>query len=350
MELDPKKVEELQKQTSASMEQVKRALHDADGDPQRALSSLQAQKKKGNETFLRVISAVILLPIFVFCVTYTQWFFLQLLLMALLAMYLGLAEYFVLTDRGLEGRPFRGLSYTFAVLLVILYYFQMVNQQAKFPVPEFLKTASTIFYPGYDLIIPCYFVFFMLAFGLQIVKRPLDGAIFSVATSIVGILYMSIPIGHLLLVIGLKNGLFYIWFAAGITMISDGGAYFGGRWFGKNPAGLKISPKKTWEGYITGIIIGVIYTIGLFYAWQSVAGELAPIGILEGCFVAVVFAIITVLGDLSESAMKRDAKIKDSAATVPGMGGILDVIDAMLFTIPCIYFYVKIKESMGYTI
>lgn len=345
-----KKIQLLIKKSGLTPELVKRALHDADGDVDRALSSLMAGKKKGNETLMRVLSAVVLIPIFAFCIIYTEWFLLQLLLLIFIALYIGLGEFFTLTDRGLEGRPFRKTTFLFSYGMVLLYYFKMINEQSKFTLPEFFQNASTYLYPGYDLILPAYFLFFMLIFANQIIKRPLDGAIFSVSTSLMALLYLSIPFGHLLLVVGLKNGVYYIWLAAGITMISDGGAYFGGRWFGKNPAGLKISPKKTWEGYITGIITAVVYVTCLNIVWEKLLNEKVTIGILEGVIIAILFAIITVLGDLSESAMKRDAKIKDSSAAVPGMGGILDVIDAMLFTIPAIYFYVKIKQSLGFAV
>ncbi|MCB1156817.1 MAG: phosphatidate cytidylyltransferase [Leptospiraceae bacterium] len=299
------------------------------------------------ETFNRILSAVILLPILVFCITYKGMDYLPLYALGLITLFLGVSEFYGFSDRGLEGKPFRLTGYFFAFLIFTLYYLRFLNQQPFVEVSGFLKTIAGYFGAGYDLVVPAIFLFFVVVFSMQVILRPLEGAIFTVASSVLGVLYLAVPLGHFMLTLSLKNGIFYIWFIAGLTMITDTGAYFGGRWLGKHPAGLKVSPKKTWEGYVMGVISAGLYVLALKYIWLAITGVEAPVGYVESAILAPIFAFISVMGDLSESAMKRDAKVKDSSSVIPGHGGSLDVIDAMLFTIPIFYFYLKLKEVLG---
>lgn len=300
-----------------------------------------------SETLRRILSAAVLLPILVFCITYTGLYYIPMFLFGGLAVYLGLNEYYSFADRGPDGRPFRGLGFFFAYLIYTIFYFKLLNQQKVFPLPDTFVSMSKVLYPPFDLVVPSLTLLFMLSYGLQIVKRPLDGAIFSVSATVTGVMYISLAIGAFLLLLAYKNGVYYIWLAAGITMTMDTGAYFGGRWFGKHPAGLQVSPKKTVEGYVMGVIWAIAYVYGLNFVWLQITSQVAPTGMVESFFFALLFSFITVLGDLAESSMKRDAKIKDSSSVVPGHGGTLDVIDAMLFTIPSMYFYIQVKQYMG---
>lgn len=129
--------------------------------------------------------------------------------------------------------------------------------------------------------------------------------------------------------------------------MTDAGAYFGGRWFGSHPAGLAISPKKTWEGYVTGIFtaIGSVFIFNII--WEYSTGTSAAVKGLEVFLISAILSFVSVIGDLLESAMKRDAKIKDSGSLIPGHGGILDLADALLITIPILYYYLQIKGNLG---
>ncbi len=114
----------------------------------------------------------------------------------------------------------------------------------------------------------------------------------------------------------------------------DIGAYFTGRIFGKHPMTPKLSPKKTWEGLAGGLTLGVIVAV--------VAGRFVPVfpnGIVEAIAFGLIVGIAGVLGDLAESLIKRDALAKDASAAVPGFGGVLDVIDSILFAGPVAYIW-----------
>ncbi|MCE9499374.1 MAG: phosphatidate cytidylyltransferase [Leptospira sp.] len=303
-----------------------------------------------NETARRLLSAAVLVPLYVISFTYSGFFFLQLPVLGAIFVFIGLKEFYGICDKGDEGRPFKGTGLLFALILVLLYYFKFISIQKIVEIPEIMKTISVFLSPGFDLIVPTLFIFFIVIFTLQITKRPLDGAMFSVSTTFLGVLYLAIPFGHFMLYLTFQEGVYYIFAVSGLTFITDAGAYFGGRWFGRHPAGLKISPKKTLEGYVTGIITAALYLYCMNLLWPSITGHKPAFGFMESFGVSIVISIVSVIGDLTESAMKRDAKIKDSSSVIPGHGGTLDLADALLFTLPVLYYYIKFKELAGFSI
>jgi phosphatidate cytidylyltransferase len=116
----------------------------------------------------------------------------------------------------------------------------------------------------------------------------------------------------------------------------DIGAYFTGRWFGRNRMSPALSPKKTWEGALGGLVLGAIVTV--------IIDRVAPAALLRQVWWAEVGFAVTVggagiLGDLGESMIKRDCNQKDASSVVPGFGGVLDVIDAVLFAAPVAYLW-----------
>jgi phosphatidate cytidylyltransferase len=116
-----------------------------------------------------------------------------------------------------------------------------------------------------------------------------------------------------------------------LTWVLDSAAYFGGRFFGKNPLFPRISPKKTWEGAVIGALTCV--GLGAVMLHYNVAG-------VNWLGVASIIAIVSQLGDLVESMFKRNAHIKDSGSLLPGHGGILDRFDGVYLSMPIVYLYV----------
>lgn len=119
----------------------------------------------------------------------------------------------------------------------------------------------------------------------------------------------------------------------------DSFSYFGGRLLGKHPMAPSISPGKTWEGFIIGAIFGIIGFVvsGLYFLKPFPQMTLTNMII---CAVAIVFAGI--IGDLGESLIKRDAKMKDSGSLVVGHGGVLDRLDSLLIAAPAFYFILSL--------
>ncbi|MFM9069234.1 MAG: phosphatidate cytidylyltransferase [Planctomycetota bacterium] len=131
-----------------------------------------------------------------------------------------------------------------------------------------------------------------------------------------------------------------------IVKMSDTGAYFAGRLCGRHPLAPILSPKKTWEGVFGGVLASVL-AAGLFFhiLWPRLVGEgtgsiasTSPPAAWRWILYGVLLALAGITGDLAESLLKRDAQIKDAGRRLPGMGGILDLLDSLLVAAPVAYF------------
>ncbi|WP_077211553.1 phosphatidate cytidylyltransferase [Bacillus dakarensis] len=129
------------------------------------------------------------------------------------------------------------------------------------------------------------------------------------------------------------GGLVYIFYSLFIIWATDSGAYFIGRAFGKRKLWPEISPNKTIEGSIGGILSAVLVAI-LFVIFSDIDASL-----MELIFITVLLSIFGQVGDLVESALKRHYDVKDSGRILPGHGGILDRFDSLLFVWPLIHFF-----------
>lgn len=304
-----------------------------------------------NETAKRILSGVTI-AIIVICGLYFDhfnWIF-PFLLVSLFAL-LGLYEFYILVDKGLAGSAFKTIGYLFSILILFSYYAQFLNikDPDSTSLSGFHQFIAIYFAPHGLQLTPLFMVALLIcASVIQIINRPLDGAIYSISVTLLGVFYTTVGISHALLLYALSSGLFYMILFALIPIASDTGAYFFGRWFGSHNAGLQVSPKKTYEGYIGGIFTAVLIA-NLFtwlwkkYSWADSAQSI-DIGLIEMSILAFCMAIVSIFGDLVESAFKRDARIKDSAATIPGHGGILDLADAMYYCFPAGYFYLVIRQ------
>ena len=115
------------------------------------------------------------------------------------------------------------------------------------------------------------------------------------------------------------------------TWASDSFAYFAGRSFGSHRLAPAISPNKTIEGFLGGLIGTIAALVGLGYVLSMPLTQMAGLG--------AAIAVLGTFGDLVESLMKRHVGIKDSGAIIPGHGGIWDRFDSVLFTAPLVYYY-----------
>ena len=120
----------------------------------------------------------------------------------------------------------------------------------------------------------------------------------------------------------------------------DIAGYFVGSLVGRTKLAPEVSPNKTWEGLIGGFL-GSVLVCGLLFGMKG----FKPWNGIEGWVVGIVVGIAAPLGDLCESLLKRDLGIKDTSTLLPGHGGVLDRVDAMLFAIPATYFLVRILGS-----
>ncbi|MGQ0814339.1 MAG: phosphatidate cytidylyltransferase [Gemmatimonadota bacterium] len=139
-------------------------------------------------------------------------------------------------------------------------------------------------------------------------------------------------------VTGSWAGFSLVAFPLAVTWINDTFAYFGGRRFGRHKLIPRVSPGKTIEGTIWGLV-GAILT-SIFFATVIFSDWLGmPVGIIAAVIGGVLISAGAVLGDLAESRLKREAGVKDSGSLLPGHGGVLDRFDALYFTIPIAYWF-----------
>lgn len=134
---------------------------------------------------------------------------------------------------------------------------------------------------------------------------------------------------------GFTTGQYLVLFVIAVTKFTDVGAFLCGSLFGRTPFFPNISPRKTWEGIVGGVVLGVLIGAGVFH---FLAGQLPPFSMALVCGLSFVLAIAGVAGDLAESLLKRSVHSKDSGHVLPGIGGGMDLIDSLLFTLPLSYF------------
>lgn len=150
--------------------------------------------------------------------------------------------------------------------------------------------------------------------------------------TITGIVYVGFFFYHLAAIGMLDNLKIFVWMVMITAFVTDTSAYFAGVFFGKHKMTPVISPKKTWEGAVGGVI-GTIIVSGIFgYFFMK------PM-IVDCMIMGLLGAVISMFGDLTASIFKRKMGIKDYGNLIPGHGGILDRFDSVLFTAPMIYYY-----------
>lgn len=125
------------------------------------------------------------------------------------------------------------------------------------------------------------------------------------------------------------DGAHWVLWSLCIVWAADIGAYFAGRRFGRRKLAPALSPGKTWEGALGGLLLAIVVAAGFVALWQPSVTSLAAVGVL-----AVAISCFSVLGDLFESALKRSSGVKDSGGLLPGHGGVLDRIDSLFTTLP----------------
>jgi phosphatidate cytidylyltransferase len=160
-------------------------------------------------------------------------------------------------------------------------------------------------------------------------EKGRDGAATDFAVTTTGVTYLGWIGAYLVDLRGLPNGLWWLLLALPAVWLADTGAYFIGRAYGKRALSPRLSPKKTWEGYWAGVVFGTLGTIGLAALWQRLGGP--AVSWWKAAALGAALSVLTTLGDLGESMLKRQAGVKDSSSIIPGHGGILDRMDSWLW-------------------
>jgi phosphatidate cytidylyltransferase len=266
-------------------------------------------------TLTRVLTALVLIPIVLAVIIFTPaW---DVAIFVAIITILALWEFFALGD-AIGHRAYRSWTVFCSILLIVIQCIVAVHRTA------FVSRAEPVE------------VFFVFVLGLTVLtlftRRPLVESLPSAGISSSALLLVAFPLSFAVQLDGIPvYGPRLLLFALVITWAADTVAYFVGRAIGKHPLAPHISPKKTWEGSIGGLV-GSLVVAYAFHYWL-------PIQVPHLLAMATLGNIAGQMGDLLESACKRSAGVKDSGALLPGHGGVLDRIDAVILCIPVIWYY-----------
>lgn len=157
-----------------------------------------------------------------------------------------------------------------------------------------------------------------------------------VAYSTFGLMYLPFLLSTFVQVRAVEEtGLTWLFLTLVLTWSADSGAYFAGRAFGKNKLFERVSPKKTIEGVVGGVILSTIVAYFFCVTW------LPMVPVISALIFGMVLALLSVVGDLVESMMKRAFGVKDSGNIMPGHGGVIDRLDSLLFTFPATWLFIQ---------
>ncbi len=285
---------------------------------------------KFGELAKRVLTAAIGVPVLIYAFLYGGYF---LLTLVVFVMFVGLWEFFSIMELK-KYKPVKIAGYVSGLFIVFSFYF--------FQNPSY-----------YFIVIFCalLLISFMGLFEKdnQAAISGMSGTIFAVLY-IPGLLSFSLLIRNLGLFllerykniggtflssmhISEKTGVYGLFFVVAVVFMNDTGAYFVGKNYGKNRVAPNISPKKSWEGVIGGIVSSLFTGAVIWY----IVPDFLPLK--HALILSGLLSIAALIGDLIESKIKRDAGIKDSGTIFPGHGGVMDRIDALLLGLPVSYVY-----------
>ena len=245
-----------------------------------------------------------------------KWLFVAL---AIAAMALALFEFYLLAkQRGLQPDTGAGFLAAIAIIVVSLFAIDLALNLLVQLVIIGLTAGSLI--------------------AAMVRGAPFDKMLASVGATILGVLYIALLGSHLVtlrMALSQEMAAHLLSFFFLVLMGADAGAYYVGRTFGKRKLAPSISPGKTWEGVVGGVVAALLMaTAAHYWFFRELPLKFAlPL--------AVVMTVVGILGDLAESALKRGAGAKDAANILPGHGGLLDRLDSLLFNAPLIYYFAR---------
>ncbi len=174
----------------------------------------------------------------------------------------------------------------------------------------------------------------------QFFSRSNTAGILAISTTLFGLMYVPWLLNFIQKINFFPNveGRYYLFYFVLITKFSDTGAYAVGSLIGKHKMIPRISPGKTWEGFGGAIGVSTLASVIFFHFCQH---QMRGMNYLHAVILGVILSVTAVLGDLIESLFKREAGVKDSGKFFPGIGGILDLLDSLLFNAPIMYLYLR---------
>jgi phosphatidate cytidylyltransferase len=285
-------------------------------------------------TLMRVLSALVALPVYVFAIVTDLAQSIPILACSVIITLACLYEYYQITDKGEEGNPFKSYGMAAAVVINVTMYLFAYGKLYGY----------SRYIPAFDArVILCIVALFLsVILTLQLFTRPLKGAVYSLGTTLFGLVYIVFSFSHVILMKALADGVYYIIILNIVVMLNDTFAFFGGVLLGKHKTKFPVSPNKSWEGYFSGLLFSILSMVITNEVYASFFDK-HLFGMMEAVVLGIALSVLGNLGDLVESAVKRDGSIKDSGSIIPGHGGMWDVFDALIFTYPLFYYYLVLK-------
>jgi phosphatidate cytidylyltransferase len=240
-------------------------------------------------------------------------------------------------------QPLRVPTYIFVGIFFVLLAFNVGNEK------PLLSTAIFVYCLGFAAAVAPF-----LALSILMLRVDLRSAYPAAAASVFAFTYVALPMGMLVQLRQQWAGAFYLLYLLLVVWAGDIFAYFVGKAIGRHLMSPRVSPKKTWEGAAASLAASVGVGWLMFHYALLISSALLRVGLIQrrdGLFgleqpamgpvilLTIVLNIAAQLGDLVESLIKRGAGVKDSGAILPGHGGMLDRIDAMLFAAPVLWFF-----------
>lgn len=204
----------------------------------------------------------------------------------------------------------------------------------------------TLFEFKYADLVLAGLVFLLTFYSLISYERGNNSAAINFVLHLSGILYVGWVGSYLISIRGIEGGVDGRWWlltALPIVWLVDLGAYTFGVTMGKHKMVPRLSPKKSWEGFAGGILFGAGFGALLSLLWRR---WLPDFSAWQGALMGFVLAILTPVGDLFISMLKREAKVKDSSNLIPGHGGILDRIDTWIWAALICYYLIQLFEKI----
>ena len=281
-------------------------------------------------TWQRVATAVVLVPLVVGLVLWgsTAIVSMAIALVTLLALF----EYFALGE-AIGHRAYRFWTGTCALVLVFAQWRASSEPSYYLSGGLIAHESARWFRSGAPTLDAVFFLFVLGVAALTVgTRRPLVEGLPAAGISASGLLLVAFPLSFAIRLHGAgRQGPVLLLFALVIVWVSDTVAYFVGRAVGKHALAPHLSPKKTWEGTVSGFLGSIVVALA-FIPWVSVS-------LIHLVGMAALGNIGGQVGDLLESGYKRSAGIKDSGSLLPGHGGVLDRIDALILAIPVVWYY-----------
>jgi phosphatidate cytidylyltransferase len=273
-------------------------------------------------TWTRVVTALVFIPLFYVLVKYlpAPYFFLLVALGALI----GQMEFYRFDPR--QDKVFQILGLLLGLILLAGFYLRRDEGEAGVGDVTYLVLGLALF------SLPLAYLF---------LKDSLKETLVGVSVTFFGVIYVAWTLGHLIPLRAEAGGIELVFFVFLVTWAGDTGAYYTGRGLGRLKLAPKVSPGKTVEGAIGGLIASILVAL-VARAWF-----LPIFSVQETIVLGLVLGIFGELGDLVESMFKRSGGVKDSGWLIPGHGGVLDRVDSLIFTIPLFYYYVVYLRPYG---